>query len=249
MLFERSDGLWIGRFGRLLSDQRFIHGFGTRTGGVSRGPYESLNAGTHTNDAPDAVEENRRRFFRAVGMEADRLVAPRQVHGDRVHTAEEPGTVPDTDAAITGRPGLILSVQVADCAAVFLVDAKRRAAGLAHAGWRGTAFQIASKTVQAMTDVFGCNPCDLIAFLGPSIGPCCFTVGSETSGQFHPKYVRDGKLDLWQCNTDQLLQLGLKPERVVSSRLCTACHPEWFYSHRKSGGKTGRMLAVLGIRE
>jgi len=249
MLFERKDGLFVCRFGHLLVRRRVVHGFSTRKGGVSPAPCDSLNLGLNTDDAVDRVRQNRRRFFTAVQQDEDGTVIPVQVHGDRVRAVESPGSVPDTDAVVTDRTGLVLSVQVADCLSIFLLDPVKPAIGLIHAGWRGTAKSIARKTVQKLCDAFGGNPRDILAFIGPSIGPCCYVVGEATATSFDAKYLINGKLDLWQGNEDQLVDAGLKKENIVHSRICTACHPEWFYSHRKSGGKTGRMLAVLGIRE
>jgi len=245
MLFEKRDGLFLGRFGPLLDSGWLVHGISTRKGGVSGAPYDSLNLGLNTDDGEDRVRENRRRFFESVGLDETGLVTPRQVHGDTVRAVDAPGTVPDADAVVTDRRGIILSIQVADCLPVYLIDPVKKAVGLVHAGWRGTGKNIAGKTVMVMNKAFGTNASDLLAFFGPSIGPCCCAVEEDASARFDPSYVRDGRLDLWRCNEDQLLEAGVKSGNVVQSRLCTACHPEWFFSHRASGGKTGRMLAVL----
>lgn len=249
MLFEKNDKLFIGRFGHLLHRHSIIHAVSTRKGGVSAAPYESLNLGINTEDVPQSVRENRSRFLEMLQVKDSQLVIPVQVHGDRVHPALSPGTVPDTDSLVTNQPGLMLSVQTADCLPVFLIDPVKPALGLVHAGWRSAAKRIASKTVRIMAESFGSDPADLLAFFGPSIGPCCCAVGKDTAGQFDPKYIREGRLDLWQCNADQLLESGMRAENIIQSRLCTVCHPEWFFSHRASGGKTGRMLGVLGLRE
>jgi YfiH family protein len=206
-----------------------------------------LNLGFNTEDEPTSTEENRRRFWNAMFLDSSCSAIPRQVHGDRILAVNAPGIYPDTDALITNRSDLSLVVQTADCLPVFLVDPIKRAIGLVHAGRRGSARQIASKTVQAMAVEFGSAPERLEAYLGPSIGPCCYTVGKEVSDEFASKYTQDGKLDLWRVNSDQLIDAGLNPAQVESSRLCTACHHEWFFSHRISGGKTGRMMGVLAL--
>jgi YfiH family protein len=248
MLFEKKNGLFLGRFGALLKSEGVVHAFSTRRGGTSDSPYDSLNLGLNTGDAPERIEENRLRFFNASGVEEDGLVILKQVHGDSVHVAESPGTIADADASITAGPGLFLSVQVADCVSVFLVDPVKKAAGLAHAGWRGTEKAIAAKTAAKMAVAFGCSARDITAFIGPSIGPCCCEVGEETASLFPSRYVVGGRLDLWRANEDQLVDAGLRRENVIQSRLCTACHGEWFFSHRASGGKTGRMLGILGLK-
>lgn len=248
MFFERKNGLYIGRFGSLLQYPNLVHGISTRKGGVSMAPYDSLNCGLNTEDNAGHVRENRRRFFDAVHLDENLLVVPEQVHGDHVRVATSSGAVSDTDAVVTRQTALFLSVQVADCLPVFLVDPVRSAVGLVHAGWRSSAKRITFATVLTMNRAFQSNSSDLVALLGPSIGPCCYSVGEETADQFDLRYFRGGRLDLWQCNMDQLLDAGLKQENIVQSRLCTVCHPEWFYSHRASEGKTGRMLAVLGYQ-
>ncbi len=248
MLFEKKNGLFLGRFGALFRSERVDQAFGTRRGGTSDFPYDSLNLGLNTGDAPGRVEENRLRFFNASGVEENSLVIPGQAHGSEVRVAEFPGTIEDADASVTARPGLVLSVQVADCVSVFLVDSGKKAVGLAHAGWRGTEKSIAAKTVGKMTGAFGCSGRDLAAFIGPSIGPCCCTVGPETASLFPSRYINGNKLDLWRANEDQLVDAGLRRENVIQSRLCTVCHGEWFFSHRASGGKTGRMVGILWIK-
>jgi polyphenol oxidase len=247
MLFEKRNGLFIGRFHGLYDRPDLVHGFSMRKGGVSSPPYDTLNLGLNTEDGTGATEENHRRFWNAMFLDSSCSAIPRQVHGDRILAVNDPGIYPDTDALITNRSDLFLVVQTADCLPVFIVDPVKRAIGLVHAGRRGSARQIASKTVRAMAGEFGSAPENLEAYLGPSIGPCCYTVGKEVSDEFEPHYIRDGKLDLWHVNSDQLIDAGLHPARIESSRLCTACHHEWFFSHRVSGGKTGRMMGVLAL--
>ena len=247
MFFEKKDDLFIGRFGDLFGHRTVFHGFSTRKGGVSRFPYDTLNLGRETGDVKNRTEENRRRFFRASSISADRIAIPQQVHGDKIVKVTEPGNYLSTDGIVTDRRGLALIVQVADCLPVYFYDPCRGAVGLVHAGWRGTRLQISSKAVLAMGRHFGTEPQDLCVFFGPSIGPCCYEVGQDVASHFSKRYVSDGRLDLWQCNRDQLVDVGVQYDRVVMSRLCTGCHPEWFFSHRLSGGQTGRMMAIIGL--
>lgn len=249
MIFERIHGLFVGRFAELFGSPVVFHGFSLRKGGVSSPPYDSLNLGFGTDDSPDRVAENRRRFFREMGISEMRVASGRQVHGDRVVRVTGSGDHPGTDGFVTDTMGIGLVVRVADCLPVYLYDSRRRAVGLVHAGWRGTVRNIVAKAVGEMGRYFGTEPQDVWAFFGPSIGPCCYEVGPEVAGRFSAKYVRGGRLDLWQNNRDQLVGVGVQPERVVMSRLCTVCRTEWFFSHRASGGQTGRMMAVLGLRE
>jgi polyphenol oxidase len=247
MIFQKRNGLFIGRFRGLYNRRDFPHGFSMRRGGVSQPPFDTLNLGLNTEDEFTAAEENRRRFWRAMDIDPSLAAVPRQNHGDRIQVVRTPGYFPDTDALITDQPNLFLVVQTADCLPVFLVDPVHRAVGLVHAGWRGTSIQIAAKTVQAMVKEYKTPPEQLEAYLGPSIGPCCYAVGEDVSKEFDASQVRDGKLDLWKANIDQLVSAGVEMRRIEASRLCTACHHEWFFSHRVSGGGTGRMMAVIGI--
>lgn len=249
MFFERKGNLFIAQFVELLRDRVVYHGFSTRKGGVSRFRYRSLNLGYSTGDSVDRIKKNRDRFFRAMDISPNSAAVPEQVHGTMIARVTEPGNHSETDGLITDIPGISLVVQVADCLPIYFYDLCRKVIGLAHAGWKGTILRISSEIVLEMKNHFGTHPQDLWVFFGPSIGPCCYDVGQDVSGQFSSKYLSEGKLDLWQSNRDLLVETGVKPERIVMSRLCTACHPEWFYSHRASGGSTGRMMAILGLRD
>jgi polyphenol oxidase len=249
VFLEKRGSLFIGRFADWFDSAGMVHGFSTRPGGVSGRPFDSLNLGLNTEDGPDAVEENLGRFCAAVRITRERIAFTKQVHGDRVQAVRAPGVHGETDALVTDLPGLILSVQVADCVPVFLHDPVRKAVGIAHAGWKGSALEIAAKTVRAMTDAFGSGPGDIRAAIGPSIGPCCYEVGAEVAEKFPAEYLNGNKLDLWRYNHDLLMRTGIPPERVSMSGLCTRCHNGWFFSHRAENGKTGRMLGVIGVTE
>lgn len=246
------------------TDLGVLHGFSDRFGGVSRGPYASLNVGLHVGDEPADVIENRRRLCRALGVDPESLVAGEQVHGIQVAvaTAADKGrgafsltdVVPGVDAIITDTPGVTLFAMYADCVPVFLYDPRRRAVGLAHAGWKGTVAGIARRTVQAMHETFGSRPADMYAAIGPSIGPCCYEVGPEVAGQFatvDTALVRkDGdrqRVNLWAANEQQLTETEIPPENIALARLCTRCLAETFFSHRGQNGRTGRMAAVIGL--
>lgn len=245
-----------------------VHGVSTRHGGVSRGPFESLNLGLHVGDEPEAVAENRQRFCRAVGVEPDDLVAGAQVLGNAVAWVTEAdrgrgasdlaSALPDTDALITDSRGVALITFSADCPLVALVDPRRRAVGVAHASRRGTLGQVAARTVRAMERLLGCDPADMLAAVAPSIGPCCYEVGDEVLAEARAAlpdadryfHRRDGRLhlDLWAANAAQLAAAGVPPERIELAGVCTRCHADEFFSHRASGGRTGRFALVLGLR-
>jgi YfiH family protein len=249
MFFEKVNTLFIGRFAELDTDPTLIHGVSTRRGGVSTGPFTSLNLGFKTLDKTDRVRENRRRFFNSVSLSAEMLAVPQQVHSDQVMCVSLPGIVSETDALITKTPGIVLSIQIADCLPIYLYDSENVCIGLVHAGCRGSAISIASKTVQYMNTCFGSNPENIRAFLGPSIGPCCYRVGSDVVSQFSKNYISGTNLNLWKCNSEQLMRCGVKSGNIIISRLCTVCHSDLFFSHRGSGNHTGRMIAFFGIRD
>lgn len=173
-----------------------------------------------------------------------------QVHGVAVAVVDRPGVTPASDAAVTIVPGLPLTIRTADCLPVFV--AGRRGVGLAHSGWRGAVADIAGATVDALAALSGERPRDLVAFIGPAIGPCCYEVGPEVAGQFDAAFLSPGRtnprLDLVAVVRAQLEGRGLPADRILESGFCTRCHQHLFHSHRGSGGKKGRIDATILLR-
>ena len=167
-----------------------VHAFSTRPGGVSPlGNEKVFNLGFTDWDTRENVQENRRRFQIAAGAPDLRLIALKQFHSDVIHLFDSaPTDACSGDASITNRPGLLLAIQTADCVPILLVDPKKRAIAAIHAGWRGTLARIAAKTIGKMQMHFGTKPADLLAAIGPSIGPCCYEVGTEVATQFLSQY-------------------------------------------------------------
>jgi hypothetical protein len=163
-----------------------IHGFSTRAGGVSELNGERvLNLAFTDWDARENVLENRRRFQTAAGAPDLPLVILKQFHSDVIQVFDTAPSEPcKGDASITNRPGLLLAIQTADCVPILLVDPKKRAIAAIHAGWRGTLARIVTKTIGLMQMHYATNPRDLLAAIGPSIGPCCYEVGTEVATQF-----------------------------------------------------------------
>lgn len=242
----------------MLDDERIEHAVMGRLGGVSGGAYYSLNVGGSVGDDPVAVAENLRRVYAVLGWCGKDVVSGHQVHGDRVHrvSADDAGrTIPATDALISDVPGLLLLGRYADCVPVLLFDPIKGAVGLAHAGWRGTVQRIAAKAVEAMTGAFDSRAEDMRAVIGPSIGPCCFEVGNQVLEVFRDAYpdpasgiadVEGGRVNLWRANALQLEECGVRVIDVAG--LCTACHVDRFYSHRREKGNTGRFAVAIGLR-
>lgn len=240
------------------------HGFSTRVGGVSTGECATMNFSFSRADEPANVVENFICLSGALDIDPGNLVITRQVHGTHCHIASREdagrlissdGPVIAADSLIANQPDLALVKHFADCVPVFLLDPIHRAIGLVHAGWRGTAAGIAGLTVRAMMREYQTKPKDLLAAVGPSIGPCCFEVGEDVAqalAQRYPSAVvripgRKPHVDLWRCNELDLIQSGIANEGITTARLCTACLGDTFYSHRRDRGKTGSMVAVMAL--
>lgn len=200
-----------------------------------------------------------------IGVPPGRLLRMTQVHGvDAVvfgRGESAGGDWPEADVAMTDDPSVALAVQVADCVPLLLADTRSSAVAAVHAGWRGTAAGAASAAVERMSREFGTRPRDVVAALGPSIGPCCYEVGREVAGAFRiGRFAReaegwfvrggDGRfvLDLWTANRDQLAAAGVPAGAIHHSGLCTASRPDLFASYRRDGPGTGRIAAVIRSR-
>ena len=240
------------------------HGFSTRKGGVSPAPWDSLNLRPGQGDGPIALEENYRRFCGALGVCYDTVVLSHQVHETTVRevSREDAGKglwQPrdyTADALITRESGLTLFVFSADCGIILLHDPASGAIGAVHAGWRGCAAGIVEKTVKEMHLRYGTNPRDLRAAIGPAIGPCCFETDSDVPAAMTAALGGDAKpyitprgnkwyVDLSGLNRQWLLRAGLSAEQIDVSPLCTACHQDLFWSHRKVGDARGVQAGAI----
>lgn len=258
MLRRTDNGLITYHFEK-LAGQAVIQAVFTRLGGVSQGPYSTLNVGRSVGDDLDAVAENLARIYRSLGLAADQVVTAYQVHSNRVavvSTTDRGQLLPNTDGLVTDSPELVLLLRFADCQSILLYDPVRHALGLAHAGWRGVAQGMARRAVEAMQAAFGTQPADLLVGLGPAIGPCCYTVGDDVAaamGYALPDWQaamqadpsgQGWRLDLSAANSQQLVAAGVAIEHVEQAGLCTACHRAEFFSHRGDNGLTGRFALV-----
>ncbi len=224
--------------------------FSTRLGGVSEGPFKSLNLGRLTDDRTDAVRENRRRLAGAVAVDPERVLIGRQVHAadvlrheaptePRAYANPAPG-LPEADGHATARTGLAPLVFVADCLPVAL--AGPGGVAMIHCGWRGLTAGIVERGVNEVAA--------RVAAVGPGIGPCCYRVGDEVLAAFEslgPGVAEDGMLDLREAARRLLERAGV--ESVEVSGECTSCQPELFFSHRRDGGRTGRQAGLVWLTE
>lgn len=225
----------------------------TRLGGVSPAPFDSLNLSFRVGDQVENVLENRRRFFGSLGFETNQIVAGRQVHDDKICLAIEAGEFDEYDAFITQIPGLVLAVSVADCVPILVYDKKNGAVAAIHAGWKGTTKRIVEKTLLKMTLEFGSRPEDCFAFIGACIDECSYEVDADVADFFPMDFQRFDPekhkffLDLKAANQAQLLGFGLPKTQIEVSPFSTFIHSDQFFSHRKSGGITGRMMAAISL--
>ncbi|MBA3384616.1 MAG: laccase domain-containing protein [Actinobacteria bacterium] len=215
--------------------------FSTRVGGVSEGPFASLNLGKLTLDREAHVEENRRRLCAQVGAEVARLALNRQQHSAIVNRAQEGSRGEPGDGLWTDEPGVPMLKLTADCVAIAIAREDRAALAVLHAGWRGLLEGIVEAGVAALGGT-------LRAAVGPAIGPCCYEVGSEAAEPFRQRFGSDvltnRKLDLWTAAERALGDAGVTT--VERFDLCTSCNPELFFSHRRDDGVTGRQ-GVIGV--
>ena len=226
----------------------------TRHGGVSLAPFSSLNLGINTPDDPANVDENRRRFFEAIGASTNLFASSHQVHGTEILYTTEPGRFDGYDALMTNRPGLLVGVTVADCVPILIYDQAHQAVAAIHAGWRGTVGRIVEKTLEAMQQQFGTSPEACCAYVGTCIDECSFEVGPDVADQFASMFTqtdaRTGKsyIDLKAANRQQLMDSGIPEAQIDVSAFSTVIHNHDYFSYRAEKGQTGRMLAVIGMK-
>lgn len=226
--------------------------FSTRVGGVSEEPFDSLNLGVMTGDAPERVIENRRRLCTEVGVDAQRAHMAWQQHGAIVRRAEAKadGLValadrPQCDGLWTEEADVGLMLVAADCLPIALArtDGGRPGLAVLHAGWKGLLGGIVQSGVAAL------GSGGLAAVIGPGIGPCCYEVREDVAGPyraaFPPEIVRGGRLDMWSAAEIALRDAGCRTVERVN--LCTSCHPELFFSHRRDGARTGRQGVLAAV--
>lgn len=236
------------------------HAFLSRAGGVSRPPFASLNFDERDTDPKENIKENRLRVSRAFSVPMDELVLVNQVHGDKVHAVNGANKKEfvEADAIVTDEPMTPIGIMTADCLPVLIYDPVRRIVGASHGGWKGTALGVVIKTVEAMKALYGSEPKDLLAAMGPYIGPCCYAVKENVTAEFErafgkdPGFIKkndgDTRLDIAGANLEQLTSMGLKSENITGAAPCTSCNSHLFFSYRKDGGRTGRQVSFIMLR-
>lgn len=259
------EGVPILKYPLLEKCQMVNHGFSTRLGGVSTGHCTSMNISTSRGDEPRAIEENRRRIAKAVGVKPEEMVYTQQTHTTNVAvvTAADRGRIlPETDGMITNEANVCLVTFYADCVPLYFVDPVKRVIGLSHSGWRGTVQKMANVTIEKMRKEFGCLPEDILGAVGPSICQDCYEVSEDVICQFRENYKKEywkdlfypkenGKyqLNLWKANEYNFLDAGIRKDNIAVTNVCTCCNPEILFSHRVTGFNRGNLSAFLSLKE
>jgi polyphenol oxidase len=216
----------------------------------------------YTGEPAYKAEQNRIQLADLLKINPGQLVFPRQTHScfvDNLSGIPE-RELKETDALVTDKPGICMCIQTADCVPLLLYDPKAKAAGAVHAGWRGTVDLIAGKAVEKMMKIYGSHPRNILVVIGPSIGPDNYEVGQEVAEAvnqnipFAEKALRNSlgskhHLNLWEANRQILLSLGILPEHIEISGRCTFTEYEKFYSARREGIETGRIVSGIMLRK
>ena len=245
-----------------LLPENLSHAFTTRKGGDAPPPLDGLSTGTaqYKEYLPEVIA-NRKLICSVLKMNYDNLIMTDQHHTDNIELIEstdqldKKGYLPMTDAVIIKKTGIPVMLFYADCTPILLYDRGKNVLGAIHAGWKGTEKKIAFKTAQKIVDMFNTQPENIVAAIGPNIGQCCYEVSKEVAESLietiPKKYVSDkiityknnsAYIDLKQINAFQLKDIGIKQIDIINE--CTSCNQDLFFSHRASGGKTGRQSLV-----
>ena len=254
-------------FEQLSKEQNIKNYSTTRKGGVSRYPFESFNLGNYSEDDPCCIRENRERLVKALHIRYENLIVPKQIHSDQIliidkqylslNEKKRQEASNGYDALITQQKNISIGITTADCVPIILYDRQKQVTAAIHAGWRGTVKEITRKVVQNLETLFHTNPSDIIAGIGPSISRKYFEVGNEVAKQFvakqyfqqpiiyeNPK-TKKAHIDLWEANKQQLMHSGVPEKNIEIAQMCTYTQTETFFSARREGIKSGRMITGI----
>jgi len=259
MSFHQINGVRYFQFEKFPNS--IAHAVFTRQGGVSPAPWDSLNVGGTVGDDVERVRGNRARLFTTLNRPLDSSFDVWLVHSADVAYADAPRDPSaesiQADIILTDKPNVTLYMRFADCVPVLFHDPQKGVVGISHAGWLGTVRGVSTATVRAMQAKYGCKPEDIMAAIGPSIGPDHYEIGHDVMMQVQSVFEDDARrllhtrkghtyLDLWMANSIQLQKAGV--EQIEVAEICTACHLEDWFSHRAEKGKTGRFGVLIGLQ-
>jgi YfiH family protein len=234
--------------------EELICAFSTRRGGYSKGSFSSLNMGNIKSDDPLLVMKNRNLFYNKLGILKQSVALPDQIHSANVKIISKSGMIPQTDALISNDRGLFLGIQTADCFPVFIYSPKKKTIGIVHAGWKGVVQDILMKTIDTMIENLGVFPSDLFIAVGPGLQKECFEVRSDVYKYFPEEYLEYHKdtskryLKLAGYLYNILISMNVPAKQIYISDDCTKCNHKQFFSYRRDGEKSGRMMGIIGIR-
>jgi YfiH family protein len=244
---------------QLLREGSILVAFTTRHGGYSSSSYSSLNLAFHVGDRPDHVRKNRQKLCASLGLDLKRLTTAEQIHSSNVKVVTEgmvgagalsnENVIPQTDALITNLTNTPLTVFLADCLPVVLVDPVKKLIGVVHAGWQGIYSEIVLNTFDRMEQSFASSLKDVVVFIGPGIGSCCYAVDSSRASKFRRKFpfLEEGNhLDLKSIVSRQLIERGIPEKNISKSEICTSCRGDLFFSYRRER-ECGRQAAIAAI--
>jgi len=256
MIQKEKEGIKHYQFPNLSDSSDIWHGVFSRHGGISEGPFQSLNVSFNLGDKSSNVVENRCKISQMIG--GFPITYAHQNHSTEilVFRKEDETGIPIAkqdsmtgDALVTDIPGRFLAIQVADCQSVLLFDPKQRVIANIHSGWRGSVRNIVGRTIDIMKAAFDCRPSNVIAGIGPSLGPCCaeFINYRKEIPESYWKYRNPKNLfDFWSISMEQLIDAEVLPDNIALSRICTKCRTDQFFSYRGEG-ITGRFASIIGI--
>ncbi len=253
MLLNDKNGILFFQFPNRAGFSEIQHGIFTRKSGYSKEPYKSLNVSFEVGDHPEIVEQNRDILCRCI--KGKEFVYAKQRHETQIIILAKNDKVRSNapfagDAMITNILSKYLVVQVADCQSLLLYDPAQHVVANVHSGWRGSIKNITGKTIEKMGKRFACKPKNIIAGIGPSLGPCCaefVNYKKEIPSKLWKYKNNDNLFDFWALSHDQLLDAGLLIKNIHSSNICTKCNTDLFFSFRGEG-TTGRFAAVIGLK-
>ena len=228
--------------------------FSTRQAGVSKGDFRSLNLGLRTGDNIIDVQKNRDLFLQSLKISSENIAYTDQIHSSNVAIISQPGIYPETDALITSDENVFLAIQTADCFPVFLFDPANRIVAAVHCGWRGVLEGIIENTISEMRSQFDVKDYNLLVAIGPGLQKSCFEIREDLYMRVDNAFLgihpdpQKRFLDLRKMIIFRLLNLGVARKAIFASNLCTKCSENMFYSFRRDGNRSGRMMGIIGMR-
>ncbi len=242
------------RFSIFTPFPELVCAFSTRIGGVSESPYDGQNMGLKTGDDPDNVLRNRKSFFSKLGISEKEIAFSDQIHGTKIAAVFKPGVYESCDALITNEPNTFLAIQTADCFPLFFYEPQQKAVAAVHAGWRGAISGIVPATLDLLVEKYRIQTEQLRVAIGPGLQKECFEVGEVVFKQVDEKFLtkhpdrQKRYFDLYGFLFDQLTEKNVLPDHIFDLNHCTKCLEQRYFSFRRDGKQSGRMIGLIGIR-